>query len=234
MNAYSHKYNYVIVWNAKSGCTYFKQLFLNLHILELNKNLTNKWHDLAKDFKIPKQININQIPILVLVRNPYSRVVSMFCNKYCGGYGHNLLSSKINLKTCTFENFVNFLNILNQENKLNDFDIHVKKQSYKFNFTKLTHIAKIENFKEDIIKFYRNNKKLRKLLPQVRSFLNENDVFKNETRRNETNCEAFKKIYSVNDKIFPYWKLFYNEKLKNLVYNIYKEDFIKFNYSKLI
>jgi hypothetical protein len=39
MNAYSNKYDYIIRWNAKSGCTIFRQLFLKLHYEEIGNQL---------------------------------------------------------------------------------------------------------------------------------------------------------------------------------------------------
>jgi len=57
MEAYSRKYNYIIVWSAKSGCTLFRQLFLDLHKEELERKPYNKWHYLSNDFTIPKNIN---------------------------------------------------------------------------------------------------------------------------------------------------------------------------------
>ena len=93
--AYSKKYNYIIGWNAKSGCTLLRNIFLELHKNEIT-NITNEHHSIERDFPLPS--NINNIPVYILVRNPYSRIVSMFTNKYCGGHGHNLLYSKINLK----------------------------------------------------------------------------------------------------------------------------------------
>ena len=39
--AYSRKYNYAIKWNAKSGCSYFRKLFLKLHSNEINDKNAN-------------------------------------------------------------------------------------------------------------------------------------------------------------------------------------------------
>ena len=39
--AYSKKYNYIIGWNAKSGCTLLRNIFLELHKDEVNK-ISNK------------------------------------------------------------------------------------------------------------------------------------------------------------------------------------------------
>ena len=43
---------------------------------------------------------------------------------------------------------------------------------------------------------------------------------------------VFDKEYSVDQKIFPDYKYFYNQELLDLVYEIYKEDFINFDYRK--
>ena len=58
------------------------------------KNLGIK---LNLDFCLDKNKEKNEIPNIYLVRNPYKRVVSMFCDKYCGG-NSSLLYSKFKLK----------------------------------------------------------------------------------------------------------------------------------------
>ena len=72
--AYSKDYNYAIKWNAKSGCSYFRKLFLKLHINELESKNVNH-HNLQMLFQFPTNIDLNKLLIIELVRNPYSRTV---------------------------------------------------------------------------------------------------------------------------------------------------------------
>lgn len=48
--AYSKKYNYLIKYNPKSGCSFFRNLFLNIHKEELTEEPTNGHHGVWKDF----------------------------------------------------------------------------------------------------------------------------------------------------------------------------------------
>ena len=229
MDAYSKKYNYIIRWNAKSGCTFFRQLFLKLHYDEIEKP-TNKWHNIHHDFPLPD--NLLNIKKIILCRNPYYRAVSMFCNKYCGGKGHSILPEKIKLKKCTFRNFLNELNELKKQKKLNNIDGHISEQSHNVIFNKDSYILKIENLNETICDIYKKMN-LETLIPKIKNFMdNSNKIFINKTNRNLTEEYIYDIEYSPESVIFPDYKYFYNQELLDLCYEIYKDDFINFNYEK--
>ena len=57
------------IWSAKSGCTYFRQLFLELHKEEINNKPKNLWHNIDIDFKVPKNLNIENVNKIILCRN---------------------------------------------------------------------------------------------------------------------------------------------------------------------
>lgn len=230
MRAYSKKYNYIIYWSAKSGCTYFRQLFLELHKNELVGNSSNLWHALESDFPIPPTItNIDSIPKIVLCRNPYKRVVSMFCNKYCGGPGHATLSSKFTLQKITFRQFVLKLQELKNQQKINSTDIHIAEQSNGINFTNC-HIVRLETFDESICEIYKKIG-LESLIPKIEMFISKN-TFINKTKRVAEETNVSDKEYNINNTIFPGYKNFYDKQLLDLVYEIYKNDFINFKYKK--
>lgn len=59
------------------------------------------------------------------------------------------------------------------------------------------------------------------------------NIFVNKTPKNNK-CEyVYDKEYTIHSKVFPDYKYFYDTKLINLVYEIYKSNFINFNYSKI-
>lgn len=225
--AYSKKYNYIIGWSAKSGCTYFRQLFLELHKKELDQDPTDRWHVLEKDFPIPK--NINNINKIILCRNPYKRVVSMFANKYCGGKDHRVLSYKFKLRKVTFREFIYALSYFKKQNKLNFIDIHIQEQTLHFNKNN-AYIIKIEEFNNNIINLYKSLGLL-SIIPNIEIFFKKK-ITKNETTRNNETIYVFDKEYNINNTVFPDYKYFYDKKLLDLVYEIYKNDFIIFNYKK--
>jgi len=225
--AYSPKYNYIIGWNAKSGCSSFRDLFLYLHKDEVNK-ITNGRHNLQFDFPLPK--NVNDIPIFVLVRNPYSRMVSCFTNKYCSTPQHALLRNKMKVEPCNYVNFLKQLQNIKNNNNLNNFDVHVQEQT--FNLLPNANILKLENYKEDIINMY-NHKNLISLLPKVKEYLN-NQPLINETVKFETDKILHQHIFELNSTKFPNWQNFYGPGpiVKNHVFSLYTKDFLKFNYPK--
>ena len=226
--AYSKKYNYAIKWNAKSGCTIFRQLFLYLHKNELNTKPTHEWHLLHHDFPYIKT-NINNIkkPILHLVRNPYTRCVSMFCNKYIRKE-FNILFDKINIKNNSFNEFSKYL--LDCKNKNHYCDEHILPQSN--NYHKNDIIIKLESFEEDILNFYKNfNNELYEKAKIFLSTTNIKSVFINKTNYSDDNYFCGNKNFNIGDNIFPEYKYFYNEEIQNNILNAYADDFKLYYYS---
>lgn len=225
--AYSKKYNYIIGWNAKSGCSSLRDLFLYLHKDEVNK-ITNGRHDIHIDFPLPK--NIDNIPIFILVRNPYSRMVSCFTNKYCSIPNHALLRKKMKIQPCNYVTFLKELQKIKNQNKLNTFDVHIQEQTH--NLLPNAKILKLENYQDDIIDMY-SHKNLISLLPKVKEYIrNQGNV--NETNKINTDKIMHQHIFELNSTEFPNWGNFYGPGpiVKNYVYDLYKDDFLKFNYYK--
>ena len=69
------------------------------------------------------------------------------------------------------------------------------------------------------------------LIPEIKSFLNKKN-FKNKTSKNLETEYVYDKEYTSESTVFPDYKYFYDDELLNLVYEIYKNDFINFNYKK--
>jgi len=145
--------------------------------------------------------------IFCFVRNPYARILSTYKDKVLNkaenkNYKWDGLIKNINLKGISFEEFVKI--ICKIPDKCSD--IHFQSISYLQDLLKIKpdFIGKVETFEEDW-------NKINKLLG-LRSA-------KELGRRNQT--EEFKK----NGE-------FYNSKLKKLIYERYKEDFIRFGYKK--
>ena len=222
---YSKKYNYTITWCPKSGCSLIRNLFLQLHKNECKKELTNSYHSIHKDFPYNGE-NIKHR--MILVRNPYKRVVSMFTNKYMGL--QNKLYDKINLKKDSFYEFVLFL-YNNKENLVKVKDGHILKQSIQDK--KDCKIIKLENLNEELLNFYKkidNN-----LYLKVKKFLNNSQTIhlRNKTRRDNTTEYIYNKEFETNKLLsWPDYKYFYNDEIKEMVYEIYKDDFENFNYNK--
>jgi hypothetical protein len=205
-------------------------LFLHLHKNELNREPTQCWHQLDKDFPLPE--NKQNIPIIFLGRNPYKRAVSMFTNKYCGGLGHSELPKHFKLDKITFRNFVYKLKELKANKKLNYTNIHISEQSdciKKLNKNNINFV-KLENFNQEIIHVYKRLN-LNELIPEIYNFLQTNN-FSNITQKNNDTEYIYDKEYSIEDIIFPDYKYFYNNQLFEEVYKLYENDFRLFDYTK--
>lgn len=233
MEAYSNKYNYCIKWNAKSGCTLFRRLFLHLHESELKNPPDNKWHNLGKEFPYNNNHNNNCYKIN-LVRNPYKRVVSMFTNKYCGNTKAAVLYDKIHLEKTTFFHFVKYLLECRKNN--NWCDCHILQQSISYNPN--DKIIKLENFNDDIINAY-STCELKYLLPEIDVFLkkinnNNEDNPLNITKKDYEN-KNFIGLTEFDHNYNGAWSdytYFYNDEIAKMVQEIYQEDFDLYNYSK--
>jgi hypothetical protein len=224
--AYSTKYNYVIKWNAKCGCTLLRRLFYELHKDE-QKVITKEWESGLPSFKY----NIHKFPVshsFLLTRNPYKRVVSMFTNKYNGPNNIDNLQKKFKLNTNNFYSFV--LKLKEFKNNNTWCDIHLTPQY--FNYEQNDILIKLENIKNRSIELYSNLKKIKPLKNNVINFFNKPDIgFINETNKNNNSVFIGYNIYANNfNGPWPDYKYFYDEKIKKLVYEIYKDDFTLFNY----
>lgn len=225
MNAYSKKYNYIIKYNAKSGCTLFRQLFLELHQEELTKVPSDQWHQINLDFPYRNEKVIVKIH---LVRNPYHRVVSMFINKMCGKY--NTLRTKITLPKCTFYHFVQYLENCSKNN--NFVDVHIMPQHH--NYSKDDTIIKLENFKENIFDVYGNYPGLKLLIPKIKTFFAKDNIHLNCSNIDHHSTGFVGLVeYDLNYE-GPWHKHsdFYDKNIAEMVYKTYQKDFELFGYHR--
>jgi hypothetical protein len=232
MECYSPKYNYIMKVHAKSGCSYFRQLFLFLHHNELsekNKSKLNKHHNIQLLFTNPNKIK--PFFTINIVRNPYKRVVSIFMDKVCGGT-LTIIINKLNLDKFTFECFIKKLYDYYKIHNKVFFDIHVFPQSYKYNENDI--IIKLEDYNEKLIESY-NNEHTSELIPKINEFFTLNNIQKNNVPKHDCDNTYIGDIEYSHDFSGPWCsnhECFYNNETKEMVYEIYKRDFEIFGYEK--
>ena len=90
-------------WSPKCGCTHIKKIYKYLTEQIL---VQNNVHD-ASDYKNELPANIEQYTSIIIIRNPYERIVSGFLDRYRPSNGMRKYRWKD--KTITFEKFVNEL-----------------------------------------------------------------------------------------------------------------------------
>ena len=71
-----HNKKVIIGWSAKCGCSHVKKMFLFL-ISEEQRKLHGIW----ANNRLPNH-NISEYTVIIIIRNPFKRLVSGFINKY--------------------------------------------------------------------------------------------------------------------------------------------------------
>lgn len=218
-----HKKKLIIFWSPKCGCTTLKTIlsfYLNIHD-------SDKYEHIHKNKELRELINVKNdnlkiyqdYDIVMLIRNPYTRLVSGFLNKYIN-------SKYINPDNC--DSFFDFCYILSKyPYKINQH--HFEKQTTDEGWQFYLELGKPK------VKYVLDTSQvndLRKILN-----LDINDIKLNKTDKilDENYKNLWSKSYDSLRYINNYnYSCFYNDDLKKLVYNIYKDDFIFFkNYLRI-
>ena len=189
----------------------------------LNKifKIKAKYHNTEKFYKKNLKTSIYKKSVKIAsVRNPYDRVISLY-NWIKRGSAYN---DKLNFeKKLKIKKYVSTLNrdyfLIKSKNRVirfnnmsfNDFVLNFKKNTYPYEYSEFTklynlneidHLIKLENFKKDLKEIFENyNLK----------------VFDDKIKINQTSTKINRRDY-------------YNFKTKNMIYNLFKNDIITFDY----
>ena len=202
-------------WSAKCGCSHIKRIFYFLK----NKKENAVIHG-HKDYnKLPS--DIENYTTIIISRSPYERIVSGFLDKYKPGGSFRHLWKH---DTITFANFV-------EETIKGDWNMVEKhhftpQTSEEFNanimLSKCIKCYDIKNIDYNYIEELYNVK-----IPETILHKKEGHERKNYSKFIDHHVFDLDMTdyYDFNVNL----KYFYNEELKNNVYNLYKNDFILFN-----
>lgn len=206
----------IIDWSAKAGCTNIVTMFFKYIDLYKNFNLKNPINIHDERLEYLKRNVVNDIIILdnkylkiKFVRNPYTRAISSYIH-YVIFYNDNTIS------------FFQFLNNLNS-NKYK-YDIHYASQHHLLEKKQKIYneIIKIENIESEI---ERINKKYNINL-EYDSVSNHHSIKKLDEKK----YLGYIKYSDI--KNIPSYRYFYDdERIKQLVYEIYKIDINLYNYT---
>jgi hypothetical protein len=230
---YSVEYKYILMYSAKCGCCTVKRFFRLIH---QNPSMIN--HYISNEMNhIPPHIVLPSVPKIVVVRNPYYRVVSMFTNKFVSNkrgplIRYSFIKNAIPIQPFTFIAFLNKLIMLKRTGRLESNNCHIQSQVYNLIIDRNTKIIKLENMKEDIKNIYKNHIKNEELYDRVNNNIDFLDTEFNKTPINTINKNIIYERFRPTTNEFPEYYHFYNQKVANMVYRLYKNDFIKFGYSK--
>ena len=209
-----NKLKIIFGWSAKCGCSHIKKIFGYLqNDIENNVIHTNKdFNNLPND--------IENYTTILIIRNPYERIISGFLDKYREGGEFRFMWKQ---NTLTFTNFVDELVKNNWEMVEKHHFTPQTSECFNSDAILKSKVLKVYNIKNINYKYIEQiyNKNIPKTLINFRGGHERNSTI-------ELNTPVFDLDFnSYNDKnIKP--KYFYNKNIRNKVYNFYKNDFIFF------
>lgn len=232
----------VLMWSAKSGCTFAIKWFLyQMNLLDEANEMYWWVHSYRekvfyeKDFYKNALFDIPNNPeykVIKVTRDPYTRVVSSYIHALRFGY-ENIPLSKY-LKREVNENntfsFREFLNYLKEDCYTRRCNIHHQRQFHPLEengFVKIDYLVHLEDSME---RFNEIEKEL-----GLRSF-DLQSVRKQPHHTEKISFDSFcadvkfTKEMIGDGKRVPNYEMFYNQELKSLVKLIYKEDFVHYGY----
>ena len=206
-----NKYKIIFGWSAKCGCSHVKRIF---NFLTTNK-IDGIIHTGNEMHKLPDDI-INYTTIIIS-RNPYKRLISGFLDKYSiNGHFRHFWKYKF----ITFSRFIDEL--VKNDWKMIEYHHFTPQTTEGFDekilLSKCIKCYDIENIDYNYIEELYNIK-----IPEI--LLNKKEG--HERKQNELSYNNY--VYDLRMMVYYDFnvdiKYFYNENLKNKVFNFYKNDF---------
>lgn len=221
----------IIGWSAKCGCTHVKILWQFLINNVTDISLFNHESPYLKEIhensyeseinKIPKE-KLESYKVLLIIRNPYERLISGFIDKYCKD---KMFLNNFTADNLTFKIFVDELYNYGLKNIDNHhFTKQLSEQWYYF----YNAAAPFEKCKDVTFMDMKNidysilEKIYEKKIPDDFKF------FKGSHANNKTKNTSLDKVYNIPSKNLinnkPLSQCFYNDDIYNKVTEIYKDD----------
>jgi len=205
-------------WNAKCGCSHVKTIF---YFFENNN--ANRIH-IPKEYIAILPDDIENYKTVIFIRNPYKRIISGMLDKYKknGQYRNKWFKNE----TITFSKFVNEV----IKNNYNVIDYHHFQQQTSEKYSKNIFKSKtIKFFDIEHIDYTYLEELYNKKIPYnilTKKFGHERSkvVDVNKIITNPVYDSNIDEILDCNIDI----QYFYNEDIKNKIYQHYKNDFILF------
>jgi len=212
------KVKVIFGWSAKCGCSHVKRI---IHFFQ-NGKTDNKIHTNDESMKLPIPIP-EDYQVIIFIRNPYHRLVSGFIDKYAiGREFHSRWPEKTKL---TFTNFVK--EVFSRNTKVIEWHHFTPQLSEYYNDSVGNH-TKLKIFDITNIDYSYLETLFGKTIPdQLLTFRGLNQIVKSKTELTFNNPIYELPIEEYSNSDIDYY-LFYNDELKQKVYEFYKKDFLFF------
>lgn len=236
---YDNKKKNIIFWSYKCGCTYIRDIYYNLYLKLNYKKNTIKIITLFNRFNKLDPIKLLNYRKIYICRNPYSRIVSCFIDKYIKSHFSQWFKLNIGIKNffrffenknfvrLTFKEFINLVyeKFVLKKYSLLEFDHLTPQFSINYSNFKFDKIYKLEDlntstFLQDEFDIDEN------YINETTSLHNNNCSNSEYYIENAFNLEYNELSELKKTKKIPNYKYFFDEDIKNKVYEIYKTDFI--------
>lgn len=223
--------NILLFCSAKSGNTTLRQWYLNYKfglvtddIIKIRRK-TNNLLKIKFSDKYNKGNYDNYIKVIV-VRNPYDRVVSLFIDKFINIKDN--IYKFLSTDDITFNIFLELLEKEKNESEFYESNKHFIPQSLWRENINFDYVIKLESFQDDMLNFIHKEIDENYKYDFTKKAGNFKSNYNEDNYDDLTNLKLseLRNFESINKKGFL------NKKNKDIIYNLYKNDFLKFNYKK--
>ena len=208
----------IICWSPKCGSTTIKHLILKYYGIQIDLNET--YHKKLKELSVNKKIaltdidNYNEYKIILVIRNPYHRLVSGFYGKYVreGSPYKNPPNCKC---------FLDFIHILSHTPDLIDkhhFQPQCSGDTFKMIFKMKDNINMIEMNQIEIIA---NELDLKYDIDDIKNMKKNIKIYRNQ----DIKTAYLLNYQELRDYVITDYSLFYNKEIISIVNKIYSIDF---------
>lgn len=232
----------ILFWNAKAGCTFsIKWMFAQMGLLKKATEYHNWIHRYRNNVYYRSKLQRTGIKLFLrepdsfnavkIVTDPFRRAVRSHIHACINGYEDTKISSflqrEINsTNRFSFREFSQYLANIN----VKKCDIHHKMQFSEFEqkrYLESFHIIRLEDSMKEI--------------PRLERLLNLDEIDLLSLRKSDHHRPKYKtsefmgdvvinEIFGIRQPTIPEYKQFYDDDIIEIISNVYREDFERYNY----
>ena len=229
----NHPYKFIFFWNAKCGCSTLKKIFYE--ITEGNFYSGDNIHELigylnSHKYFVPKEKleNYSQYKKIIVVRDPWSRLVSFYTNKTLSASQESNIDiyGIFDSKNYSFNELVHIMFTMKPEL----FQHHLELQSSEIEDIEFDHVILLSEMSQKLPSILQSlgidTSSLRSLSTNINSTAYDSSFTEKVMHLKPEEFNKFNQL--------PSYHCFYNETLIHMVAKIYEKDILKFNLTSVL